>query len=100
VSTSFGVAGTQSRPAGLRLFTLAHNNLNPSVVAEDDALIVRVIQRNRLPWSRITKVVRSRGMFTEVVAVTCEGWEYLMHFHSKDEAERLMARLRDAGVAT
>lgn len=95
----FDVRGTQARPAGIPLFVLSHNNFHPRVEAHDDALVVKVVTTNRLPWSEITRVRETSALLGHPLAVTCRGWEYILHFRSAEERERLRATLRERGVS-
>lgn len=84
VDVRFPVSGTQSRPAGIPLFVLARNNLNPRVEATDEALVVKVVRTNRLPWSTLRNVHRSSGLLTTCLCVTSGGWEYILHFRDME----------------
>ncbi|MCA9490507.1 MAG: hypothetical protein KC621_11310 [Myxococcales bacterium] len=100
MSDAFDIKGTQSRPAWLPFFVLASNNLYASVDARPDALIVKVITTNVLPWSRITRVRDTTTLIGYGLGITCDGWEYIVHLHEASERQRLRERLRAEGVPT
>ncbi|MCA9567637.1 MAG: hypothetical protein KC656_07335 [Myxococcales bacterium] len=91
----FPVSGTQCRPAGLPLFVMSSNNLNPRVEATDAALLVKVVTTTPLPWSMIRNVHRRKALWTHVLAVTCGSWEYLLHFRDEARLAELEALLAD-----
>lgn len=98
MSDTFSIRGTQSRPAWLPLFVISRNNLNPRVVAEPDALVVKVVTTNRLPWSAITEARNTITLVGYAMSVTSGGWSYVLHFRTAAERDRLRERLRAEGV--
>ncbi len=94
----FQVSGTQSRPAGVPLFVLGNNNLNPRVSIDEVGVTVKVVFTAVLPWAQISRVRRKKALFTTVVELRCAGWEYLCHFREPAEVDRLLAALAERGL--
>ncbi len=92
------VSGTQSRPAGLPLFVLGRNNLNPRVSIDDEGVTVRVVLTTRLSFGRIKGAEIHAGIRSAYVVLTAGGWDYLLHFRDEDALGEFLRRLDAGGV--
>jgi hypothetical protein len=96
---TFAVTGTGGGVAWIPVFGFSYNNLNPRVVARDEALSIRIVVTTTIPYPDIRSVRNTFQLFGHGLEITAGMWSYTMSFRSEDERQRLRDLLVERGVA-